>query len=134
MILVYVLTAIVMAFSLLVQSNPAFDVIRIFGVKPDLLFISIIYFGYSFGSFYGEVTGFIGGIFMDSISRSPLGFDTLPKVILGYTVGFFGRSVFHGSILSVIIIIIIASLAKGVISLILAFLFHQAAVTERYYS
>jgi rod shape-determining protein MreD len=100
------------------------------GVKPDLLFIAIIYYSYSFGSFYGEVTGFIGGLFHDAVSNAPLGLLTLPKVICGFTVGMFGRGILKSNIFTVVLLLFVASLAKGVITLLLAMIFHEAAISD----
>ena len=43
--LTYIFTAAIMVASLIVQGHSSFDVIRIAGVKPDLLFIAVLYFG-----------------------------------------------------------------------------------------
>ncbi|HNR89858.1 MAG TPA: rod shape-determining protein MreD [Spirochaetota bacterium] len=130
MIFTYLITAGLIIASLVIQGHPSFDVLRIAGVKPDLLFIIVIYFGYSFGSFYGEVTGFVGGLLHDAISNSPIGFLAFSKMALGFVVGMFGRAVFKENILTVLLLLFIASLAKGVLSLFLAFVFHQAAVSD----
>jgi len=129
MILVYVFSAILLTLSLVIQGHTSFDVIRIAGVKPDLIFIVVVYLSYSFGSFYGEVTGFISGLFHDAVSNSPLGLLTLPKVIVAFIVGRMGRSVVHGGIPTILILLFVASLIKGVITLILAGLFHTASIS-----
>ena len=128
--LTYVFTGAVMAASLIIQGHSSFDVIRIAGVKPDLLFIAVLYFGYNFGSFYGEVTGFAGGLFHDAISSSPLGLLTLPKVIIGYAVGFIGRSILKPNLVTVIVLVFGASLVKGLLTLFLSFLFQDATVSS----
>lgn len=115
-----------MLVSLIIQGHTSFDVLRIGGVKPDLLFIAIVYFAYTFGSFYGEVTGFIGGLLHDAVSNAPLGLLTLPKVIIAYVMGMFGRTVFKQTWMTVCILIFGASLLKGLISLLLCFMFHDA--------
>ncbi len=130
MIISYIIMGIVIAASLLIQGHPSFDVIRIAGVKPDLLFIVIVYLAYSFGSFTGEVTGFIGGIFHDVVSRSPLGLLALPKVVLGFLIGMFGRGMFKNTIVTVAIMIFLASLLKGIITLFLSYIFHQGSVSQ----
>ena len=56
MIYTYLITAGIVLVSTLIQGHQSFDVIRIAGVKPDLIFIITVYMGYSFGSFNGEVT------------------------------------------------------------------------------
>lgn len=130
MIVTYVFTAAIIVASLIIQGHSSFDVLRIADVKPDLIFIAIVYLSYSFGSFYGEVTGFIGGLLHDCISNSPLGFLAFPKMVIGFIVGIFGRAVLKENVLTIITLLFVASLVKGVISLFLAFVFHEAAVTD----
>ncbi len=130
MIFTYIFTAALLIVSLIMQAHTSFDVLRIAGIKPDLLFITIVYCGFSFGSFYGEVTGFIGGILHDAASSSPLGLLTLPKFVIGYVVGFFGRSVFKGTMITVFILLFLASLVKGIITLVLCYIFHEASITS----
>lgn len=130
MIVTYIIMGIVAAVALLIQGHNSFDVIRIWGVKPDLLFIVIVYISYSFGSFVGEITGFVGGLFHDAISHSPLGLLTLPKVVLGFLVGLFGRGMFKNTFITVAIMLFLASLLKGIITLFLAYIFHHGSVSQ----
>ncbi|MFW5770265.1 MAG: rod shape-determining protein MreD, partial [Spirochaetota bacterium] len=104
MILKYIITGAILLASLIIQGHSSVDVLRIAGVKPDLMFIVIIYFGYSFGSFYGEVTGFIGGLLQDSVSNSPLGLMAFPKMALGFIVGMLGRSIFRENIITIFLL------------------------------
>jgi len=133
MIFGYLITAVVVLLSLLIQGHPSFDVIRIAGVKPDLLFIITIYMGYSFGSFNGQITGFVSGILHDSISNSPLGLLTLPKLALGFAVGMIGRSVLKSNIATVLLLIFFSTLIKGIVTLFLCYLFHQGAISSVIY-
>ncbi len=130
MILSYVFTGIIVIVSLVIQGHTSFDVIRIAGVKPDLLFIVVVYFSYSFGSLYGETVGFISGLLHDAVSNSPLGLLTLPKVILGFVIGMFGRTIVRSHILTITAMLFVASLAKGVITLFLCYIFHHAAISN----
>src|SRR6056297_72426 len=129
MILKYIITGAILLASLIIQGHSSFDVLRIAGVKPDLMFIVIIYFGYSFGSFYGEVTGFIGGLLQDAVSNSPLGLMAFPKMALGLIVGMLGRSIFRENIITIFLLLFAASLVKGVITMFLAYLFHQGSLS-----
>jgi rod shape-determining protein MreD len=130
MILTYVFTAVIVLISLLVQGHPSFDVIRIAGVKPDLVFIIIVYVSYCFGSFYGEVTAFISGLLHDAVSNSPLGLLTFPKVAVAFVAGMFGRSIFKSSILTISLFIFVATLVKGFITLFLSYVFHEASASS----
>jgi len=129
MILTYILTAALMLLSLVVQGSPSFDVIRVAGVKPDLIFIFIVYLSYSFGSFFGEVSAFSIGLLQDAVSQSPLGFLTLPKVIVAFVLGRFGRSIIKSNILTVFLLVFLASLVKGILTLFFAYIFHPVAIS-----
>ena len=130
MIITYLITAVIVLISLLIQGHPSFDVIRIAGVKPDLLFIITIYMGYSFGSFNGQLTGFVTGLLHDSISNSPLGLLTLPKLALGFIVGMIGRSVLKSNIATILLLLFIATLIKGIVTLFLCYIFHQGFIAS----
>jgi rod shape-determining protein MreD len=129
MISKYIFTGAIILISLIIQGHSSFDVLRIAGVKPDLVFIAVIYFSYSFGSFYGETTGFIGGLLHDAISNSPLGLLTLPKMALGFIVGMFGRTILKGNVLTVFLMLFVASIIKGVFTLFLCYIFHEGAIS-----
>jgi len=130
MILSYVFTTIIIIVSLIVQGHTSFDVIRIAGVKPDLLFIAVIYFSYCFGSFYGEVTGFIGGLLQDAVSNSPLGLLAFPKMSVGFIVGMFGRAVIKSNLITSALLLFAASIVKGLITLFLCYIFHEASISS----
>ncbi len=130
MIVAYIFTAALIIVSLIIQGHSSFDVLRIAGVKPDLLFITIVFLSYSFGSFYGEVTGFIGGLLHDSISNSPLGLLAFPKMALGFIVGMFGRSILKENVVTVFLLLFGASIIKGILTLFLCYLFHEASVSS----
>lgn len=129
MITKYIFTGALILVSLIIQGHSSFDILRIGGVKPDLLFIAVVYFAYSFGSFYGEVTGFISGLFHDAISNSPLGLLAFPKMALGFIVGMFGRSILKGNVLTVFLMLFVASILKGIITLFLCYLFHNGSIS-----
>jgi len=130
MILTYVFTALIILLSLLVQGHTSFDVIRIAGVKPDLVFIAVVYLSYSFGSFYGEVTAFAGGLLHDAVSNSPLGLLTFPKVVIAFAVGMFGRSVLRSNIITISLLLFIVSILKGFITLFLCYVFREASAAS----
>jgi rod shape-determining protein MreD len=130
MIVTYIITAVIVLISLLIQSHPSFDVIRIAGVKPDLIFIIVVYAGYSFGSFTGQVTGFAGGLFHDAVSNSPYGFLALPKLTVGFIVGMIGRSVLKSNVPTIILLLFVSTLLKGIITLFLSYIFTQGMLSS----
>ncbi len=131
MVIGYVFTGALIIASLIIQGHGSFDVLKVAGAKPDLLFIAVVFFSYNFGSFYGEVTGFIAGLLHDAVSNAPLGLLTFPKVVLGYIVGMFGRSVLRENLATVFLLVLAASIVKGIISLFLCYIFDGASVASR---
>ena len=130
MILTYVFPGLIILMSLLIQGPTSFDVLRIAGVKPDLIFIAVVYLSYCFGSFYGEVTAFMGGLLHDAVSNSPLGLLTFPKVAVAFVAGMFGRSIFKSNILTISLLLFVASLVKGFITLFLCYVFHESSASS----
>ncbi len=130
MIMTYIFTAVIILISLLIQGHTSFDVIRIAGVKPDLMFISVVYLAYCYGSFYGEVVGFISGLMHDAVSRSYLGILTFPKVAIAFIVGMFGRGIFKSNILTISLLLFVASIIKGFLTLFLCYVFHEAEASS----
>ena len=129
MIFVYIIIGVLILISLVIQSHSSLDVIRIFGVKPDIVFIIVVYTGYSFGPIAGQVTGFVSGLFHDAVSNSPYGFLAFPKLTIGFIVGLLGRSVLRNNITTIIILMVVATLAKGVATLLLSYIFAQGMIS-----
>ncbi len=125
-----IFTVIIVLVSLLIQGHSSFDALRIGGVKPDLLFIAVIYYSYTFGSFYGETTAFFGGLIHDAVSNAPLGLLTLPKVIIAFCVGLIGRTTLKSNILTIALLIFVSSILKGIVTLMLAVVFHEAMLSD----
>jgi rod shape-determining protein MreD len=127
-ILKYIFTVIITILAIAVQSHISLDVIRVFGVKPDILFIIVVYFAYAFGAFYGQMVAFVSGLIRDSISGSPLGFLTLPSVFIAFIIGMFGKEILKDNLLNVALMIFAASFVKGIISFLLSIIFLSADV------
>ncbi len=127
----YIFTAALIIASLIIQGHDSFDALKVAGAKPDLLFIAVVFFGYNFGSFYGEVTGFIAGLLHDAVSNAPLGLLTFPKVVIGYIVGMFGRSVLRENLATIFLLVLAASIVKGIITLFLCYIFDSVSIAAR---
>ena len=129
MITTYIFSGAIIIISLIIQGHSSFDILRIAGVKPDLVFIAVVYFAYSFGSFYGETIGFISGLLHDAVSNSPLGLLAFPKMALGFIIGMFSRSILKSNVLTVFLMVFLASLIKGILTLFLSYLYHEGTIS-----
>ena len=80
---------------LLIQSSPAYDLIRIsLGAKPDLLLIFLAFLSFKYGSFNGVIYGFIIGLMQDVVSNSTFGSYAIIFLNIGFFLGFFNSRIF----------------------------------------
>lgn len=110
------------------------DLLSIAGIKPDLLLILTVYFAFKEGEFRGQLTGFGTGLLQDAVSVTniPLGFQAMPKAIIGFLIGKYGNSVRGDSMFSLGLLIFFISLFQGLLQIILAFVFIQAQFEMTY--
>lgn len=65
--------------------------IPVFGTAPDIMFITVIYFGFRYGCMFGQVYGFVAGLFLDMFSLSLFGLNSFCFTLLGYLAGFLNK-------------------------------------------
>jgi rod shape-determining protein MreD len=78
--------AVVVVTALVLQST-VFGELRLFGVRPELLFIVTIVIALLTGPAEGAVVGFAGGMAQDFMMNQPKGLTALTLTLLGYAVG-----------------------------------------------
>lgn len=79
------LTTVVVS-ALLLQTTVFADV-RLFGARPELMYLLTIAFGILEGPASGAITGFAGGMSQDFLLNQPKGITALTLVLLGYAIG-----------------------------------------------
>lgn len=98
------------------------------GVIPDLGLIVLVFVAIRRGSMTAQLSGFASGVVEDVLSLSPLGFHAFIRTVVGFLYGLTEGSIFVDPILMPVILIIIATLFKALISsLLVAFLSISAA-------
>jgi rod shape-determining protein MreD len=65
-----------------------FDKLRIHGVRPEILLIVTIFFGFHFGIARGVETGIISGILKDIFSIASFGVSAFSFMIVGFLSGY----------------------------------------------
>lgn len=65
-----------------------FNSLRIYGVKPELLLIATIFFGFRFGMIRGLETGLLAGALKDIFGITAFGVNTLSFLFIGCLAGF----------------------------------------------
>lgn len=65
-----------------------FNKMRIFGVRPEILIIATIFFGFHFGMIYGIEAGIISGILKDIFSLTGFGINVFLFLFVGLLSGY----------------------------------------------
>lgn len=79
---------------------------------PDLALICVLYFSFLNGKNYGQVSGFLSGLFLDFLSGSPLGFNCLYRTVIGYLSGVFRRTINSSGFIVPSVIGLLATILK----------------------
>ena len=81
-----ILLTVVVVTALLLQTTIFADV-RLFGARPELMFLLTIAFGVLEGPASGAITGFAGGMAQDFFLNQPKGITALTLVLVWYAIG-----------------------------------------------
>ncbi len=102
--------------------------IAVRGVIPDLGLIVLVFVAIRRGSMTAQLSGFVSGVVEDVLSLSPLGFHAFIRTVVGFLYGLTEGGIFVDPILMPVILIIIATIFKALISsLLVVFLSIPAA-------
>jgi len=111
----------------LLQSSFFFDVIRVAGVKPDLLLILIAFVAYKRGSVDGQLVGFGSGMLQTVFSSALFGMYAFIFTVVGFVMGFVQKKIYSDSFITAIILVFLATLVKGAVWGILAIFFGEVS-------
>ena len=73
---------------------------RIWGARPELLVVAIIFFGFYFGALRGAEAGALAGLLKDLFSVSTFGVHTVPYVIIGLLSRVMKKKIFRESLIA----------------------------------
>lgn len=78
----------------LILQTTIMDYLSVYGVKPDLVMLLVIFNGFLLGPREGAFLGFAGGIIEDLFSGSYIGINALTKMVAGYLAGISGERLY----------------------------------------
>ncbi len=81
--------------------------------QPDFLLGLVVITGLTWRPPAGAVVGFLFGSLRDLIYGTPIGVDALPLALIGWGVGFLGRTVYRDSVLTQGVLIVFSALLHG---------------------
>ena len=101
---------------------------------PDLVLICSVYFALNNGCVFGQSMGFIGGLFIDFLSGATFGLNCFIRTIIGYTCGYFKKSININSFLVGLFIGFFATILKALLIYLCSFLFPNMINTYNFFS
>ncbi|MBO4318937.1 MAG: rod shape-determining protein MreD [Treponema sp.] len=127
MILAFLLSTFILLISSLVQSAILSNMTFLPAV-PDLCLICVLYFSLHNGKLFGEVNGFLSGVFLDFLSAGPLGLNWLMRTVIGYVGGIFNKTINTEGFFIPVLLGACATVLKMLLTWVLSFLFPSAIV------
>ena len=92
-------------------------------IYPDIALIILVFFSNSKGVVAGQTGGFIIGLAKDFLSLSPLGFNGFINTVIGFIFGNSKGKIFIDPIFFPMLMILIATLLKGLIAAVVSLVF-----------
>jgi rod shape-determining protein MreD len=117
------LVAVVLT-ALLLQTTVFADV-RLWGAKPELMYLLTIVFALLEGPASGAVTGFAGGMAQDFLLNAPKGITALTLTLLGYAIGMLRQYIVSPSPLLPLVLVAAGTFAGVVFYGVVSFLLGQ---------
>ena len=137
-----ILLTLVVLTALLLQTTVFADV-RLYGARPELMYLLTIAFAVLEGPASGAATGFVGGMAQDFLLNQPKGITALTLTLLGYAVGMLRQYIVSPSPVLPVVLVGAGTFAGvvfyGIVSFLLgeldtswAYLFQVAALSALY--
>ncbi len=98
------------------------NLLSVFGVKPDLVLITVVFNAFLRGPREGALLGFLGGLFVDLATGSYVGMNSLSMMSVGYLVGLTESKLYKDSSLMVVFLVWLSSFAAQFSNYILLWL------------
>ncbi len=117
------LISTIILFSAAIIESSVLSNISFLLVVPDLVLICTIYFSFLNGKLYGEVSGFISGLFLDFITGIPFGLNCIFRTIIGYIAGLFSQTIIISGIMIPMISVGIGTVSKHLLLFLITLFF-----------
>lgn len=93
--------------------------ITIWGVKPDLVLMVVVFNAFLRGPGEGALVGFLGGLFVDLAAGSYIGLNALSDMAVGYLSGLTESKLYKDSSVIIVLLVWVSSFAAQVLNYIL---------------
>lgn len=133
MIKSYLFCISILLISVLIETSVLSNLLFLPAV-PDLLLICLLYFSINKGVLFGEITGFISGLFIDFLSGGPFGLNCMFRTLIGYTTGLFKKMINIKSFFVAFLVGLMGTLLKVVMIYIISFFFPNMVINYNIFS
>jgi rod shape-determining protein MreD len=103
--------------------------VRVFGTRPDLVLIVLVYYAHHRGVQRGQLTGFGVGLVEDVLSAAPFGFFALVRMGISAVLGLTHGSIRGDAVLTPMLLVLIGFVVRFLLTLALTSLFGMAVMT-----
>jgi rod shape-determining protein MreD len=91
--------------------------VSVFGVRPDLPLLVLVFLAHYLGAMAGKLVGFAGGLVEDMLGMAPLGFHALLGAVIGHLSGMLQGRVFLDALVLPALLAVAATMAKFLVLL-----------------
>jgi rod shape-determining protein MreD len=119
---IFIIIALLLQSTLLSRLSVFFHI----NAVPDLALCILVFSAYLNGTMTGQTSGFISGLFIDFISRSPLGLNLFIRTVIGGLTGMAHRSLILDKVFLPAALCALATFLKALLLFALHFLFAGA--------
>jgi rod shape-determining protein MreD len=107
------LLALLVIFTALLIQTSVFNFFSLWGIKPNLALIAVIYFALFHGTLTAVGTGIIAGLLEDVLSGGLLGINLLIKPLIGYLFSLIGQQMVVLNPINQAVLVILGSLLNS---------------------
>jgi rod shape-determining protein MreD len=94
------------------------EYLSVSGAGPQIMLVGVIFYSLRYGALFGEIFGFVSGVFLDTFSISVFGVHGLVFTLVGYIYGNFSKKLNENKVGVQMLLAFLAScLQVGVVSL-----------------
>jgi rod shape-determining protein MreD len=97
------------------------DTVQLFGIKPDLVFILVIFYAFLRGQREGAFWGFLAGFLKDVATGSYFGLNALDHLAAGYLAGLIQTALYKDNPFVVSLVTALVCFVNGLIHYLLLF-------------
>ncbi|MCL0081207.1 rod shape-determining protein MreD [Peptococcaceae bacterium] len=106
--------ALILMVALVLQTT-VLEFLTILGVRPDLVLLIVILFGFIHGSRAGVYSGFLGGLLTGFLAGNYIGLSVLAQMAAGYLAGMGENRFYKENLLIAIIVVMVGTSVAQII-------------------